>query len=333
MALVTKITAAGYRAAVANSSGSGFNIEIVAVESVSNGRTMGRFPAKGVARSGSNIILQATIKSLKGEEYSFQKLNLIESSGAIFATVENDDGAIIDSVTRHKNSRLEYTLSYVLAEEGKVTVSPIDASIFSVILHAADNSVHQEQFGKKMRYADIVDNLDTPNPSLPVSAYQGAILRNRLNQVKGVESQFISEPRSGNDHLGRHRVGHIVKFPDGRIVQKFIYQGDIVKLTSNDAEDSNILNSRFLHCALWEGMPNRVTNVYANLAAIGNDGINEHIGMNDGEPSFWCPVWYKPKNHASVNDVDSVYIYFRRVFGDAANNNAPVNIMITAEGY
>lgn len=331
MALTTTITAAGYKAAVKNSNGAGFNIDITAVEAVKDGRVMGRFAASGVARNAANIILRATIKSLRGEEYAFNRLNLIDASGVVFAIVENDDKSVIDTVTKYKNAVLEYTLSYVLAEAGKITVESVNLSIFATILHSADDSVHADLFRKKIEKTQIVDSLDTPDGTRPVSAYQGAILRNRFNQVKEMETRVSVENHQGVDFKGRHRQGKVIKFPDGRVVQTFTYQGDIVHLTDAEANDGNVRNSRLFHCVLWEAMPKQIYNVTMHLHSVGNDGVTEHTGMQDGEAAFWQPIWNFSKNES---DTGSAFVYLRRrAGGNAAENNPHVNISITVEGY
>ena len=154
--VILEITDEGYSQLLKNANFEGFNLEITKVEPVSGTTKIGSYSATGISRRNDEIVIKSTITSTaQNQSFNFDKLNLVDKSGVVFAVVRNSDNSVLDSVTPFKKATINLKLRYDLSKNSLIVIQDLSSENIAIIVHSLDESAHEDLFSRYMTRDDI----------------------------------------------------------------------------------------------------------------------------------------------------------------------------------
>lgn len=154
--VILELTDDGYSQLLKNAGYEGFNLEITKVEPINGNTKLGSYAATGISRKNDEIVIKSVITSTKEHQsFNFDKLNLIDKSGIIFAVVRNSDNSVLDGVTPFKKATVNLKLRYDLSKNNLIVIQDLSAENISIIVHSLDDSAHDVLFSKYVTKKDI----------------------------------------------------------------------------------------------------------------------------------------------------------------------------------
>lgn len=161
--VILEITEEGYSQLLKNANFEGFNLEITKVEPINGTAKIGSYSATGISTRNDEIVIKSTITSTaQNQSFNFDKLNLVDKSGVVFAVVRNSDNSVLDSVTPFKKATINLKLRYDLSKNNLIVIQDLSSENIAIIVHSLDESAHEELFSQYMTSDDIGKKPDEP---------------------------------------------------------------------------------------------------------------------------------------------------------------------------